>query len=148
MKNPYLIVILKITCGLLALFAILTVAIYKTQLTVINQDKVYPALLGVSIVFLHWLSWRFYFEVIGLPESERINIQKNKTWRRSSWNLAIGFGYFFLTMSMLNHYISPEYAHAQTGIEYTIILLSGGIVGQMAYITRHLITKKYKENGA
>jgi hypothetical protein len=144
MKNPYLWGLLRIACGMCALAAVLTVAIYKTQLVATNPDKLYPALLGASFVFLHWLAWRIYFELIGLPDIDRVAVEKNKISHRSGWRLAIGFGYFFLILSLINHYTSPAHAHAATGVGYAIILVLAGLIGQMAYVTRHLITQKYK----
>jgi membrane protease YdiL (CAAX protease family) len=136
MKYVYLDLLFKVACSIAGFFAIASVAIYK-RLDTSLDDKIYPLVLTISIIFLHWL--------IGLPASFKKGIKKEKIQRKSGWRYFVSFAYLFLVLSIFNQYMSPVYAEAAMGISYTLKLMAIGLIGQMAYVTRQLISAKYKE---
>jgi hypothetical protein len=144
MKSIYLDILIKVACSIAGFFAIASVAIYKRLDTALD-DKIYPLVLTISIIFLHWLAWELYYELIGLPASFKKGIKKENIQRKSGWRYFVSFAYLFLVLSVFNQYMSPDYAEAAMGISYTLKLMAIGLVGQMAYVTRHLISAKYKE---
>lgn len=144
MKSVHLDLLFKVACSIAGFFAICSVAIYK-RLDTSFDDKIYPLVLTISIIFLHWLAWELYYELIGLPASFKKEIKREKIQRKSSWRYFVSFGYLFLVLSIFNFYMSPAYAEATTGVGFTLKLMAIGLIGQMAYVTRYLISNKYKE---
>jgi hypothetical protein len=145
MNNPYIKAIFKIICCVLALFSVLWVAIYGTQLSKPIDDNYYAALLVVAIIYLHWFSWKLYFDFIGLPKSEINLISGAKISHRSSWRVITGLGYMMLITTIFIHYSSVDEKSTIKGIDYALILLISGLLGEIAYVTKHLIKKKYTD---
>ena len=147
MKSIHLDHLLKIACAISGFAALTTIAIYK-RLDTSLDDKIYPLVLTLSVIFLHWLAWELYYDLIGLPSSFKKRIKKEKTQRKSGWRSFVAFAYVLLALSVFNFYMSPTFAEAGTGVGYALILMAVGLIGQMAYVTRHLISEKYKEEKA
>ena len=144
MKSVYQEIFFKVVFALAGVAALGIVAIYD-RLDTSFDDKLYPLLLVLSIIYLHWLAWELYYELIGLPSSYKKGIKKQKMQRKSGWRYFVSFGYLFLVLSIFNQYMSPVYAKAAMGIGYTLKLMAIGLIGQMAYVTRNLISAKYKD---
>jgi hypothetical protein len=143
MKSLYLDLAWKTLLSVAAVVSVAVVAIHD-RLEAAPSDKVYPILLILAIAYLHWIAWELFFGFFGVPTLAQKKIRADSIRMRSTSGFIIAVGYVFTLISIFNHVISPEYAHAAEMISWAIKLIAAGVLIQMIFGIRELLSDKLK----
>ena len=146
--NPILkLTLLKVLKAMLAFVSIMMVAI-SSEMATHPTDKTYPILLMVSLLYLQWVSWDFFFEVIGVPttDEKRIRSQFSPLFKKILLDRLILLGYCVILASFFNWYMPKAQGIPFVAIKYGVILIVIGVLARMFAVIRMLIGEKYKMN--
>lgn len=143
MKSLYLEVAWKTILSIAAVFFALIVAIHG-RLDAFPEDRIYPVLLILGIAYLHWIAWELFFGFFGVPAPTQKKIRASSIRMRSAAGLMVAAGYVFTLITIFNHVVSPEYAHASEMIAWTIKLIAAGVLIQMLFAVRELLSEKFR----
>ena len=145
MKSVYLELAWKTILSTICVASLGTVAILD-RLETFPEDKIYPIVLFLAVIYLHWIAWELFFAFFGVPAlvKERIKTEKKRT--KSISGFLIAFGYVFITLSTLNQLMSPSFAQAVEMISWSMKLIAAGVIIQMLFTLRELISKIGNEN--
>jgi hypothetical protein len=149
--NPIIkITLVKVLKSILAFVSIMLVAI-SDEMAAHPTDKFYPVLLFSSLIYLQWLSWDFFFEIIGVPTSDekRIRNQFKPLFRRVLLDRFILLGYCAILASFFKWYLPDKDYPAAEFMKYGFIFITIGVLARMFAVMRMLIGERYRnENGA
>jgi hypothetical protein len=149
--NPIIkITLVKVLKSILAFVSILMVAI-SGEMATHPTDKTYPVLLIVSLVYLQWVSWDLFFEIIGVPTSDekRIRSQFKPLFKKVLLDRLILLGYCLILLASVSWYSPTVQEIPNQVMKYGIILIIIGVLARMFAVMRMLIGEKYRnENGA
>lgn len=141
---------MKVLKSILAFVSIMLVVI-SGEMVEHATDKTYPVLLIVSLAYLQWVSWDFFFEMIGVPacDQKRIRSQFKILFKRGSLNGIILLGYCLIVWVSLRWYLPTADELPVEFMKYGIIFIIIGVLARMFSVMRMLITERYRnENRA
>ena len=142
--------LVKVLKSILAFVSILMVAI-SGEMAAHPTDKSYPVLLLISLAYLQWVSWDFFFEIIGVPASDekRIRSQFKRLFKKALLDRFILLGYCLILLASVSWYFPSVQEIPNQAIKYGLTLIIIGVLARMFAVMRMLIGEKYKnENGA
>jgi hypothetical protein len=144
--NPiFKFMFVKVLKSILAFISIMMIAIYAGMAE--NPiHKFYPVLLLGSIMYLQWLSWDFFFEIIGVPTSDETRIRSHfkRLFKKLLLDRLILLGYCAILASFFNWYMPSNPGMPIEIIKHGLILIGIGVLARMFSVVRMLIGEKYE----
>ena len=148
MKSLYLDLAWKTILSVVCVASVGTIAILD-RLDTAPEDKIYPIVLLFAVIYLHWIAWELFFGFFGVPPSAQKKIKTDRVRIRSISGFIIAAGHVFVALSVFNHLMSPDYAHAIEMITWALKLIAVGVLIQMLFSVRELLSERFRnENGA
>ena len=138
--------LLNVLKSILAFVSIMLIAI-SGEMASHPTDKFYPILLLLSVVYLQWVSWYFFFEIIGIPSSDekRIRKQFKPLFRKVLFARLIPLGYLAILASFFVWYMPQVDGMPKQTIKYGVIFIAIGLLAQMFAVVHMLISEKYRD---
>ena len=144
--NPAIkVALIKTSKSIIAFIAIMMIAI-SSEMAKHPEQKYYPVLLFLSVVYLQWVSWDLFFELIGVPmrDEGRIRLQFSALFKKLLLDRLILLGYCAIISSSFIWYMPVEHGMPVEVIKYGIILIVIGVLARMFAVIRMLIAEKYR----
>jgi hypothetical protein len=143
MKSLYLDLLWKTILSIVCVASLGTVAILG-RLETAPEEKIYPIVLFFAVVYLHWITWELFFGFFGVPPSAQNKIKADLVRIRSISGFFIAAGHVVVALSVFNHLVSPEYAHAAEMITWALKLIAVGVLIQMLFSVRELLSERFR----
>ncbi len=144
--NPiFKLMFVKVLKSILAFISIMMIAI-NAGMAENPIHKIYPVLLLGSIMYLQWLSWDFFFEIIGVPPSDekRIKSHFKRLFKKLLLDRLILLGYCAIFASFFNWYMPSNPGIPIEIIKHGLVLIGIGVLARMFSVVRMLIGEKYE----